>query len=306
LGLDAARYSEGERWAKRVLERLDEQMHPDLAARVLRLLAQCSSDDEMPGAIDQLIPLLQATNDIGGLANAYLHRLLTECERGDLDRAKTTVGEVSALLDAQPSLPLSFRAWALALFGMYFALCGDFANARISVERSEALARTPYGVALSAEIAAIEGDYERARTLADEALSLGPKLGSKAFWIRTPAKAAFELLAGDVEAATTSMRDAFTLRDPSGEDPTAMSLALSVVATIAAKRDIYDTSATLAGYADALPSRYGQRGPVSDRMRELRQQTLTDAVLPARLERLRRDGRDLSHQSAIELALTLL
>jgi len=151
----------------------------------------------------------------------------------------------------------------MALFGMYFALCGDFARARASVERSEQLARTTYGVALFAEIAAIEGDYERARTLADEALSLGPKLGSKAFWIRTPAKASFELLAGDLEAATTSMREAFTLRDPSDEDPTAMALPFFVVATIAAKRDTYDTAATLAGYAEALPSRYGQRGPVA-------------------------------------------
>jgi predicted ATPase/transcriptional regulator with XRE-family HTH domain len=306
LWIEAARYSEGERWARSVLERLDQQIHPELAARVLRLLAQCSSDDEMPAAIDQLIPLLEAMNDVGGLANAYLHRLLIECERGDLDRAKVTVAVVGALLDAEPSLPSSFRAWALGLFGMYFALRGDFARARASIERSEALAHTTYGVALSAEIAAIEGDYGRARRLADEALSMDPKLGSKAFWIRTPAKASFELLTGDVEAATTSMRDAFTMRDPSGEDPTAIALALFVVAAIAAKRDIYDTAATLAGYAEALPSRYGQRGPVSERMRETLQQILTDALPAAILERLRRDGRHLSHQEAIELALTLL
>jgi hypothetical protein len=133
---------------------------------------------------------------------------------------------------------IAFQAWALAMFGLYFALCGDFDRARASVERSEQLAHTIYGVAMAAEIVAIEGDYERARTLVAETLSLGPKLGSKVFWIRTPAKASFELLAGDIEAAAATMRNAFTLRNPSGEDPPAMALPFLVAATIAAKRDI--------------------------------------------------------------------
>jgi hypothetical protein len=78
-----------------------------------------------------------------------------------------------------------------------------------------------------------------------------------------------------------------------------------VIATIAAKRDIYDRAATLAGYAEALPLRTGQRGPASDRMRAMLQRMLMAALPPARLERLRRDGRDLSHQAAIELAMTI-
>jgi predicted ATPase/transcriptional regulator with XRE-family HTH domain len=305
LWVETARYNEGERWARGVLERLDQQVHPELAARVLRLMMQCSSGDAASAALEQIIPLLQATNDVGGLANAYLHRLLTEIERGELDRAKATVEAVTALLDAEPSLPSSFRAWAMAMFGLYFAVCGDFDRARASVERSEHLARTTHGLALSAEIAAIEGDYEQARTLAAEALSLGPTLGSKDFWIQTPSKASFELLAGDVEAAAASMRDAFTLRDASGEDPTALAPAFFVIATIAAKRDISDSAATLVGYAEALPLRKGQRGPVSDRMRAMLQQMLMAALPPARLERLRRDGRDLSHQAAIALAMTI-
>jgi hypothetical protein len=200
---------------------------------------------------------------------------------------------------------IAFQAWALAMFGLYFALCGDFDRARASVERSEQLAHTIYGVAMAAEIVAIEGDYERARTLQAEALSLGANLGSKIFWIRTPGMASFELLAGDVEVAAATMRNAFTLRDPSGADPRTLSTAFLVTATIAAKRDIFDTAATLAGYAETLPAPYGQRGPVMDRIRAMLQQLLTEAVPPARLERLNRDGRNLSHQSAIDLAMTL-
>jgi predicted ATPase/transcriptional regulator with XRE-family HTH domain len=303
--IDAARYGEGQRWARRVLERLDEKTHPQLAARVLRLLVQCSSDDEMPAAIDRLIPLLKATNDIGGLAGAYLHRLIIECERRELDRAKTTVEAVTALLDAEPSLPISFRAWALAVLGLYFANCGDFDRARASVERSVQLARSSHGVAAAAEIAAIEGDYERARSLQAEALLLGANLGSKTFWIRAPGMASFELLAGEIEAAAATMRNAFTLRDPGREDPTTFSLAFLVMATIAAKRDIFDTAATLAGYVETLPVTYGQRGPVIDRIRATLPQLLTDALPPARLQRLNRDGRNLSHQGAIDLAMTL-
>jgi predicted ATPase/transcriptional regulator with XRE-family HTH domain len=305
LWVETARYNEGECWARAVLEGLDQRVHPGLAARVLRLIVQCSSGDAVAAALEQTISLLQATNDVSGLASAYIHRLFTEIERGELDRAKATAEAVTALLEAEPSLPLPFRAWAMAVFGMYFAVSGDFDRARASVERSEQLARTTRGLALSAEIAAIEGDYERARTLAAETLSLGPKLGSKAFWIRTPLKASFEFLAGNVEAAAASMRDAFTLRNPSGEDPTTLSPAFFVIATIAAKYDIYDSAATLAGYAEALPSRIGERGPASDRMRGMLQQMLTAALPVARLRRLHRAGRDLSRQAAIELAMTI-
>jgi len=305
MWIEAARYGEGERWARRVLERLDERIHPELAERVLRLLVQCSSDDEMPAAIDRLVPLLKATNDVAGLAGAYLFRLNIECERRELDRAKTTVEAVTALLDAEPSLPISFQAWAQAVLGLYFATCGDFDRARASVERSVQLERSSHCVAACAGIAAIEGDYERARTLQAEALSLGADLGSKIFWIRTPGMASFELLAGDIEAAAATMRSAFASRDPSGGDPTTLSLAFFVVATIAAKCDIFDTAATLAGYAETLPAPYGQRGPVLDRIRAMLQQLLTAAVPPARLQRLNRDGRNLSHQAAIELAMTI-
>jgi predicted ATPase len=305
LWIEAARYSEGERWARRVLERLEEKIYPELAARVLRLLVQCSSGDAAAAALEKIIPLLQATNDVGHLAAAHLQRLFIECERGELARATTTVAAVSALLDAEPALPITFQAWALAMFGLHFAHRGEFDRARALVERSEQLEHTSRGVALSAEIAAIEGHYERARTLATEALSLGPKLGSKVFWIRTPAKASYELLAGDIEAADATMRNAFMLRDPSGEDPPAMALPLIVVATIAARRDIFDTSATLAAYAEALPTPYGHRGLVNDRVRAMLNQMLTAALPPARLERLNRDGRNLSYQSAIELAMTI-
>jgi predicted ATPase/DNA-binding XRE family transcriptional regulator len=305
MWIEAARYDEGERWARRVLERLDEQNHPELAGRVLRLLTQCCSNDAAPAAIDRLVPLLQATNDVAGLAGAYIHRLLTECDRGEFDRGKTTVAAVSALLDAEPPLPLSLRVWALAVFGMYYALCGDFARARASLDRSEQLARTHYGLAVAAEIAAIEGDYERARTIADEAFSFGPELGYRAFWIQATAKASFELLAGDAEAATTSMRNAFTLRDPSSEDPRAMAQPLFVVAAIAAKRGDYDMAATLAGYVETLPARHGQRGPVNVRMRAMLRQMLTAALPLSRSERLNRDGRNLPHQAAVDLAMTL-
>jgi predicted ATPase/transcriptional regulator with XRE-family HTH domain len=305
MWIEAARYGEGERWARRVLERLDEQIHPDLAARVLRLLAQCSSDDDAPAAIDRLVPLLQAANDVAGLAGAYVHRLITECDRGELSRAKMTVAAVSALLDAEATLTLPLRVWALAVFGMYYALCGDFVRARESLERSAQLARTHYGLSVAAEIAAIEGDYERALELQAEALSLGPKVGSKVFWIQTPAKASFQLLTGDVEVAAATMRDAFTLHDPGSEDPRAMGQPLFVIATIAAKLGDYDTAATMAGYVETLPARNGRRGPVSVRMRAMLQQVLTTALPPARLERLNRDGRNLSHREAIELAMTI-
>jgi predicted ATPase/transcriptional regulator with XRE-family HTH domain len=305
MWIEAARYGEGERWAQRVLERLNEQAHPHLAQRVLRLLAQCSSDDDAPAAIDRLVPLLQATNDLAGLLGVYIHRLLIECDRGKLDQAKTTVAAASELLDAEPALSLSLRVWALAVFGMYHALCGDFTRARVFAGRSELLARTHFGLAVAAEIAALEGDYERARMLEAEASSLGQELSFRAFWIRAPAKATFELLAGDVEAAAATMRDAFTLRDPSGEDPRAMATPLFVLATIAAKRGDHDTAAILAGYVETLPTRHGQRSPITVQTRAMLQQLLTSALPPARLERLRRDGRNLSHQSAIELAMTL-
>jgi hypothetical protein len=122
LWVETARYNEGERWARGVLEGFDQRIQPELAARVLRLMVQCSSGDAAAAALEQLIPLLEKTNDVGGLANAYLHRLFTECERGELDRAKATVEAVTALLDAEPSLPLSIRAWAMAVFGIELAM----------------------------------------------------------------------------------------------------------------------------------------------------------------------------------------
>jgi hypothetical protein len=252
-----------------------------------------------------LVPLLQATNDVAGLAGTYLHRLIIECERRELDRAKTTVEAVTALLDAEPSLPISFQAWAQAVLEVYFANRGDFDRARAQVELCVQLERTSHGVAACAGIAAMEGDYERARTLQSEALSLGANLGSKIFWIRTPGLASFELLGGDIEVAAATMRNAFALRDPSGADPRTLSTAFLVTATIAAKRDIFDTAAALAGYAETLPAPYGQRGPVIDRIRAMLQQLLTDALPPASLERLNRDGRNLSYQAAIDLAMTL-
>jgi predicted ATPase/transcriptional regulator with XRE-family HTH domain len=299
------RYGEGERWAKRVLERLDEQIHPELAARVLRLLLLCSSDEEMPAAIDRIIPLMQATNDLTGLVGAYLWRVLTECDRGHLDRAKTTVAAVNELLDTEPPLTFALRVWAPAVFGYYYAHCGDFARARAFVDRSEQLGRTQPSLNMAAETAAIEGDYKRAAALEAEALSIGQEQGFRGFWGRVPIKASFELLGGDVEAATATMRDAFASLDPCGQEPRLMSMPLSVVATIAARRGFYETAATLAGYVETLPIRHGHLGLVNDRMRTMFQQMLATSLPPARLERLHRDGRNLLYRSAIELAMTI-
>jgi predicted ATPase/DNA-binding SARP family transcriptional activator/DNA-binding CsgD family transcriptional regulator len=182
---------EGIEWLERVLAESGSAASP---ARVKALegrgwLAQFHGDYERARTTyEEMLALSRELNDRGNVATALNSLGTVAAQQGDNERAKSLLQEnlrvLEELEEAGDSATTLKRFHALNLLG-YLAINdeGDYARGTILWEQSLALAREAaddYSVAMTlanlAHPALMQGDYERAKSLGEEALAYANEL----------------------------------------------------------------------------------------------------------------------------------
>ncbi|HEX3469459.1 MAG TPA: helix-turn-helix domain-containing protein [Candidatus Elarobacter sp.] len=304
-------YAEGHRWSTRILDRLDEDMNPELYGRVFRLYFQTTrSTDEERSALQHAAELFSRIGDRSTLRMVYanLIQLLTAC-RHDETAARWVEVSRPLLDDAAGAEHPGYVALAAA-HAYFFAEQRDFPRAHANMELAERILGKPGEsdrtlAPIKAEIFAMEGDYEQAVAIAQCAVAQEPAGYHWTRVLRESGVAAYRFLAGDLAAAASAVRRILLDAPSNVEEAFAFDATIAVAGAIVAARGQLEVAARLTAYAGA--SEVWREFLAGGRLaRERLETALTSGLARERYAPLAAEGRRLTRTEAMQLALATL
>ncbi len=306
-GLEAER----RHWVLAALERIDENEHPEIAARLLRSLAGTHHGQARIDAAAGALALCERIGDARGAAG---------CRTG-IAYGLLQIGQPEGALEEIDRSRALYRAEGLQASPIYALLLIDrsdilralhrFDEARAELTQAQGLA-TLFGdntIAASVESAlaeaAFEGaDFPEARRLAESALSFARQSGLSYREVRVlNMLAGIALAVGDLDAARAYAQEA--LAAARGREPHDATIAIQHLAAIAAVEGQLERAARLFGHVESGYRRetYPLRETVARRSYELLVKALDENLTPEGLARLVEEGANLAEGIVMREAL---
>ena len=296
-------------WLDAVLDRLDADAQPELAARAWNQVGSSTSGSLAIEAAQHAVELSERCNDpvltVGSLSGLALWLSLG----GRLDEAQVVSDRALQLANEKGATRRFIRVDALMGAGTVAYVGGHFDEALqlygeglglATAQGNEVIAR-----AFRVNIAEIE--YKIGNTA--RALELVSEIKSEAG--RDPIRlcasgnsAAYKIALGDIAGARIDARE--TLRLARGADWFASIGAIEHIASVAALGVDPRRGARLRGYVDAAHSRVGnKRGPADARSYEILMTALREKLTDAEIDALGAEGAQLSEDQAVAEALAV-
>jgi predicted ATPase/transcriptional regulator with XRE-family HTH domain len=269
LWLTSGRRAECKGWASRVIERLDEERHPQVAAKVLKALIQSTHGATMHGFIDRAIPVFERIGDRSGLALLQCH-VAYRCQRSDrFEEGDAAIRRAGELLSGYEKMwPAPYSTYLLQRSRLNM-LQGRFDLVRADIKKGiqintalgdDDLARWHF---LAAELDCVIGNPEAAVAAAESMLAQALRRRE----LHSGLTQAYNLLAllravaGDLEGAHDAAREVLRLAGTSERvtDILLVDISVSDVVLVfalgAASESNARPAANMLGAADAARGR---------------------------------------------------
>jgi predicted ATPase/transcriptional regulator with XRE-family HTH domain len=297
------------RWATSVLEHIDADSNPEVAARSFRALAQCTNGRARIAAASRAEELLRGGDDHVGLASSLIVHAQGLTQVGEFEEALSVVDSGLAMLEEHGLGQSLFSARALYDRGTILRKLGRTDEAAIELAEALAIAHAigDEWISLDVQVALVEvqfdaGNVSQALVLANVALDGARKLRWEAFEIsilNSIATCCVVLQKYD-EAANAADRALFLARD---REPLGFCLAIQHLSAVAAVRGRMVEAARLLGFADASLQRESYERPASERVtRAVVLEILTKNLEGSALRNLMTFGASLTEEAAIAQA----
>jgi predicted ATPase len=313
LWISGLHLAEAQQWSEQIEAHLDIDRDPGAYALLVRLKAQTAHDGTERKVLEDAIEFFQRIDDRDELLNAYIHLLYVLCQWDDVDAIPPVLSQAQALFSSEKGLSADLRARFYAVRGHCEGLRGNYDRAREDFAQALRLlsglsSRWSFlTLHKAAEVETLAGNYARAITLSDEALTRESLDVQKRYrYAVATMRAICHLLSGDADRAARELTgNPIFLLDNFGDNARFFNEVVFIAGIIAAHRGFPDEAARLKGYAEAnTPTLY--IGAVAKRLL-----TALDATLSARfgastLEDLKRAGARWSNAEALERTMAAL
>lgn len=300
---------EGRAYADRALELIGRD-DPVTRARLLLVIAAFTFDGGLGlEPCKEAVELARETGDAILLADA-LRWLGNATGRTAHARDAIPLNEQALAAIGSHDVP-RLRAAILSWYGFCLGLCDEFERGRRAYEEAVALLRQA-GDALRllapltnfADLEFKSGNVEAALQLGFESIAVSREFGTMTS-IPFLNVAAYLLAAGRLGDAWENAREGL-LHGLKRQRHLIVAIALQHLAQVAARQGDTETAARLVGYADAAyASERHDRHPTEKHEYERIVAILRNAYAPSRLNALLTDGRALSQDAAVKLALAI-
>jgi tetratricopeptide (TPR) repeat protein len=228
-------------------------------------------------------------------------------QRGEYDRATEIFESCLAELRAVGDRANTARA-LIQLGGIHSAL-GDWDRAAALCEEAQPLSEesdepdyVAWALQGQATAARGQGDYQRARRLAEQSLSILRNIGLHLFSGEVMTTLAeIDICEGKLADAQTRLRD--SLRVNRGYYGCSVAVNLERLAVVAVRQGKDQRAAAMFGVAETLRERFGTPLPPSQRSQYERARASAEAAGPEEFRVAWERGRGMSEQEAVEFAL---
>jgi predicted ATPase/transcriptional regulator with XRE-family HTH domain len=268
---------EGSRWIRRYLDRLDEDKHLEVVARLYCGLAKLTTDATTRlDAAERAVALAERTGNAGILASAHVRHAVALYAMGRLDEALAANVRAISVLRRDDDGPLQQPdlrvAWALQHQSWILVELGKLDEGRACIEEAIRVfgrlnaEREAWG--LCGDLAEFEfaaGRAERALEIVDEAIPIAADIDDpERESVFTCNRAGYLLSLGDFTEAEATAREAVVLALKTNGTERVLH-ALEHLAAALACRDKAETAALLAGFVQAGYSSSGYKRETTER-----------------------------------------
>ena len=298
-------------WIAQGLERVDEDEHPAVAARLWRAKARFLQGEPMRESAEHALALHERVGDMRGAAYALRTLAYSLLQVGKVDDANRVINRaIGAFRERADEVGI---ASCLGLQGVSAYVRGDFSAGRRlyvqAVAASKALGdelATADVLGNFGELEFADGHPERAVRLVTESLAItsrGKEVANLA--IDHNNRAAYCIALGRLDEARVSARDG--LRWAQGEDNVwNTSVALQHLALLAALDGEPESAARIVGYVNAQYNRLGLEREATEKWAYDRlQAALGERLTPAQVADLSAEGGTWSEDQVVGAALTV-
>ena len=308
-GLEAER----RRWVLAALERIDEQSHPAIAARLLRSLAGSLNGHARIDAAVRALTLCERIGDTHGAAGCHTGIAYGLLQIGDPNRALGEVDKTRAIFRAQRRQASPLYALMLIDRSAILRALGRLDEALAELTHAQSLAALFEDDTIAAsvesalaDVAFAPGRIAEARRLAESALVIARRSGSS-----YREMSLLNMLAGialaleDPEAARAYAHEAVAAAR--GREPHVVTIAIQHLAALAILEGDVERAAQLFGYAERGYRRetHALRETVARRSYELLVKAIEAKLMPLRRAALLEQGANLDEELAMREALQI-
>jgi predicted ATPase len=312
LWVSGSHFAEAQQWSEQIETQLDIDRDPGAYALLLRLKVQTADDGVVRAVLQDAIQFFRRIDDRDGLVNAHLHLLFKLSLWDEVDAIPPVLKEAQALMTSESGLSTDLRARFYAACGHFEGLRGNFDRAHEEFEQAIQLISGHnsrwYSSILfkTAEVEALAGNYARAITILDVAVSDGNLEVERNRYSASYLRAICYFLSGDAERATRELTETmFFVLDRFDDSFGFFNEFVFIAGIFAAHHGLLEEAARLKGYAEAnTPTLL--IGAVAKRLLSALDDRLSARFGQTALEDLKRTGAGWSNAQALERALAAL
>ena len=309
LWLSGGLPAEGRYWIARAQARLDESLHPDIAARLWRALAGFKDAKRSYDCAERALRLYEIAGDPQGAGWTHLARAFALYQMGRLEEAmNANTLAVAALCACDDQRGVAMCLTHQAIISRYngeMAAGRDLFGRALEIYRGLKNESGEAAVVLDlADLEFADNNVERALQLVSESLKI-TSLGKNATYVACANNnvAAYCIVLGDLERAHGAAREALRWARK-GQYALGLAVALQHLALIAAHRGQAPSAAKLSGYVDVQFEELGSdREPTEKAEHRSLMELLNELLSENDTKKLRVEGAAWSEDQAVEAAL---